>query len=50
MTVEEMSALRARAASAAADGHFELYKTSMSNDGPEGRRVHRFPSARELPL
>ena len=50
MTVEEMSALRARAASAAADGHFELYKTSMSNDGSEGRRVHGFPSAEELPL
>jgi uncharacterized protein len=50
MTVEEMGALRARAASAAADGHFELYKTSMSNDGSEGRRVHGFPSTEELAM
>lgn len=44
MTAEEMDALRQRTAEAAADGHFELYKTSMKNDGPEGRRVHGFPS------
>jgi uncharacterized protein len=50
MTVEEMSALRARAAADAADGHFELYKTSMSNDGSEGRRVHGFPSPKELAM
>jgi predicted aldo/keto reductase-like oxidoreductase len=48
MSEEEMESLRRRTADAAADGHFELYKTSMHNDGSEGRRVHRFPSEKEL--
>jgi predicted aldo/keto reductase-like oxidoreductase len=45
---EEMQALRQQTAEAAADGHFELYKTSMKNDGAEGRRVHGFPSEKEM--
>jgi predicted aldo/keto reductase-like oxidoreductase len=45
---DEMQALRQQTADAAADGHFELYKTSMKNDGPEGRRVHGFPSEEEM--
>jgi predicted aldo/keto reductase-like oxidoreductase len=48
MSEEEMESLRRRTADAAADGHFELYKTSMHNDGSEGRRVHGFPSEKEL--
>jgi aryl-alcohol dehydrogenase-like predicted oxidoreductase len=48
MTGEEMQALRTRCASAAADGHFELYKTSKKFDGPPGRRQHKFPSMEEL--
>jgi aryl-alcohol dehydrogenase-like predicted oxidoreductase len=48
MTENEMRALREQTAEAAADGHFELYKTSMKNDGPEGRRVHGFPSEEEM--
>ena len=44
MADEEMEQLRQRTREAAADGHFELYKTSMHNDGAEGRRVHGFPS------
>jgi aryl-alcohol dehydrogenase-like predicted oxidoreductase len=48
MTEIEMRALREQTAEAAADGHFELYKTSMKNDGPEGRRVHGFPSEKEM--
>ena len=48
MTEDEMRALREQTAEAAADGHFELYKTSMKNDGPEGRRVHGFPSEEEM--
>jgi aryl-alcohol dehydrogenase-like predicted oxidoreductase len=48
MTDEEMRALRQQTAEAAADGRFELYKTSMKNDGPEGRRVHGFPSEKEM--
>jgi uncharacterized protein len=45
---DEMQALRQQTADAAADGHFELYKTSMKNDGSEGRRVHGFPSEEEM--
>jgi len=48
MSDDEMRALRLQTAEAAADGHFELYKTSMKNDGPEGRRVHGFPSEEEM--
>jgi predicted aldo/keto reductase-like oxidoreductase len=48
MTTEEMQALRTRCAAAAADGHFELYKTSKKFDGPPGRRQHKFPSEDEL--
>ena len=50
MSEEEMDELRLRTAAAAADGHFELYKTSMNNDGPEGRRVHGFPSDKEMAM
>lgn len=50
MSATEMEAIRQRTASAAADGRFELYKTSMHNDGPEGRRVHGFPSEEELAM
>jgi aryl-alcohol dehydrogenase-like predicted oxidoreductase len=42
MTSRQMEALRKRCREAAGDGHFELYKTSMVNDGPEGRKVHGF--------
>jgi len=48
MTIEEMQHLRTRCASEAADGHFELYKTSKKFDGPPGRKQHRFPSLEEL--
>ncbi|HEY9846205.1 MAG TPA: hypothetical protein V6D03_08405, partial [Candidatus Caenarcaniphilales bacterium] len=48
MTVDEMQALRARIRQYAADGRFELYKTSKSFDGPPGRQQHGFPSNTEL--
>ncbi|MGB7921752.1 MAG: aldo/keto reductase [Pyrinomonadaceae bacterium] len=48
MTADEMQALRTRCAPLAADGHFELYKTSKKFDGPPGRRQHNFPSMDEL--
>jgi predicted aldo/keto reductase-like oxidoreductase len=48
-TPAEMQALRDRCAAEAADGRFELYKTSMHFDGPPGRRQHRFPPLEELP-
>jgi aryl-alcohol dehydrogenase-like predicted oxidoreductase len=39
----DMQALRQRAKQYAADGHFELYKTSMRFDNPEARLAHDFP-------
>jgi predicted aldo/keto reductase-like oxidoreductase len=48
MTLDEMQALRTRCAPLAADGHFELYKTSKKFDGPPGRKQHKFPSMDDL--
>jgi predicted aldo/keto reductase-like oxidoreductase len=48
MSAEEMQALRTRCAALAADGHFELYKTSKKFDGPPGRKQHDFPSVEAL--
>lgn len=48
MTGDEMQALRTRCAPDAADGRFELYKTSKKFDGPPGRKQHKFPSEDEL--
>ena len=48
LTADEMQALRARCAEAAADGRFELYKSSKKFDGPPGRKQHKFPSLEEL--
>lgn len=48
MTGDEMAAVRAKCASAAADGRFELYKTSMKYDGKPGREQHGFPPPNEL--
>ena len=43
MKAEAMQALRDRCATHAADGRFELYKTSKRFDGPPGREQHGFP-------
>ncbi|QRN99788.1 aldo/keto reductase [Archangium violaceum] len=48
MTKEEMAALRNRVAPLAADGRFELFKTSMQFDGNEGREQHGFPPQGQL--
>lgn len=45
MTSQEMAALRSRCAQYAADGRFELYKTSIMFDGPTGRAQHGYPQA-----
>jgi predicted aldo/keto reductase-like oxidoreductase len=45
---EQMQSLRERCADAAADGRFELYKTSMAFEGPPGRKQHKFPPLEEL--
>jgi hypothetical protein len=43
MTETEMQALRERCKHYAADGKFELYKTSIKFDNPEARLAHDFP-------
>jgi aryl-alcohol dehydrogenase-like predicted oxidoreductase len=47
-TNDQMERLRHRLAAAAADGRFELYKTTAQHEGDEGRAQHRFPSQDEL--
>jgi aryl-alcohol dehydrogenase-like predicted oxidoreductase len=39
----EMDAIRRQAAEPAADGRFELYKTTAKHEGPVGRKEHGFP-------
>ncbi|MEN9675209.1 MAG: hypothetical protein RIS76_1105 [Verrucomicrobiota bacterium] len=48
MTSEAMQALRDRCALRAADGRFELYKTSKKFDGSPGREYHGFPPLTDL--
>ena len=43
----EMEALRRQSAELAADGRFELYKTTAKHEGPVGRKEHGFPEERE---
>src|SRR6266404_1516463 len=50
MTPEEMETLSKRCASAAGDGHLELYKSTKKYDGDLGREQHGLPSHKELPL
>ena len=48
MPEREREAHRKRLAPAAADGRFELYKTTAVFDGDEGRKAHGFPTSEEL--
>lgn len=48
MTATEMQRYRNRLAGDAADGRYELYKTTAQHDGVEGREQHGFPSQEEL--
>ena len=43
MSSKEMHALRNRCADLAADGRFELYKTTAKHEGPVARKLHGFP-------
>ena len=45
----EMQALRDRCRTDAADGRYELFKTTKKYDGDVGREQHGYPSAKELP-
>jgi uncharacterized protein len=48
LSSRQMEALRRKVRERAADGRFELYKTSAQHDGPVGREQHGFPSEEEL--
>lgn len=48
MSERQMNALRRRVQEEAADGRFELYKTSAKMEGPIGRKQHGFPDEEEL--
>jgi len=50
MTADEMDVLRARVAASAADGRYELYKTTTHFDARVGREQHGFPPRDEMPL
>ena len=47
---QEMASIRDQAKPYAADGRFELFKTTKKYDGDVGRQQHHFPSASELPV
>jgi uncharacterized protein len=49
MKPEEMQALRERVRVFAADGRYELFKTTKKYDGAVGRQQHHYPSAEKLP-
>lgn len=48
MTRAEMDRLRFRMSEYAADGRFELFKTTAMHDADEGRSQHGFPSMDEM--
>jgi aryl-alcohol dehydrogenase-like predicted oxidoreductase len=48
MSAEEMAALRDRVAESAADGRYELYKSTAKHEGDVGRKQHGFPLQEEV--
>ena len=50
MTPDEMQTLRDRCATLAADGHLEMYKTTVKYDAAVGREQHGYPPPDKLPL
>lgn len=49
MKPEEMQALRERVKAFAADGRYELFKTTKKYDGAVGRQQHHYPTPEKLP-
>lgn len=49
LSAEAMQQLRDRCRPEAADGRYELFKTTKKYDGDLGRKQHEFPTADELP-
>ena len=48
MSPDEMTTLRERVADLAADGRYELYKSTAKHEGDVGRKQHGFPSQDEV--
>src|SRR5271154_2565972 len=49
MSAADMQSLRDRVKIYAADGRFELFKTTKKYDGAVGREQHHYPTAQKLP-
>ena len=50
LSAHEMQRIREQVRSEAADGRYELFKTTKKYDGDVGREQHGYPSSAELPL
>jgi hypothetical protein len=50
LPASSMDSLRKRCQPQAADGHNELFKTTVKYDGKVGREQHHFQNEEELPL
>jgi len=48
MSGAELAALRERVSDVAADGRYELYKSTAKHEGDVGRKQHGFPSQEEI--
>jgi hypothetical protein len=49
LSTDDMQSLRDRVKRYAADGRFELFKTTKMYDGGAGREQHQFPTPDKLP-
>jgi len=50
LSAEAMQATRERVRTFAADGRYELFKTTTKYDGKVGREQHHFPTVEKLPV
>ena len=48
MSADEMASLRTRVVDMAADGRYELYKSTAKHEGDVGRKQHGFPTQNEV--
>ena len=48
MSARERARFEHRLADDAADGRYEVYKTTAEHKGPVGRKQHHFPSPEEV--
>jgi uncharacterized protein len=50
LSTEQMASIRERVRTLAADGRYELFKTTTKYDGNVGREQHHYPSTEKLPV